>query len=265
MSLEWDARRFVIGYSLGQSVRSVAPILVLCTLLALTAAPALAGPPYLTDDPEPTDYKHYEIYTFASGIVTQDGTGGETGIDFNYGGAPNLQLTATVPETFNFPAVGAAVGGPGNIELAAKYRFLTQQSFGIDVAVFPRIILPSLSSNVGDQRTSFLFPIWAEKDWGQWSAFGGGGCELNQGRGGQNFCEAGLVVTRQIASNLQVGLEIFHQTADIVGGADTTSLGAGVRYDLNDNFHLLGYVGRGIQNAEETDRFNWYTSVLFTF
>ena len=29
--------------------------------------------------------------------------------------------------------------------------------------------------------------------------------------------------------------------------------------------HLLGYVGRGIQNADETDRFNWYTSVLFTF
>jgi len=23
--------------------------------------------------------------------------------------------------------------------------------------------------------------------------------------------------------------------------------------------------GRGIQNADETDRLNWYTSVLFTF
>jgi hypothetical protein len=60
-------------------------------------------------------------------------------------------------------------------------------------------------------------------------------------------------------------LEIFHQTADTRGGADTTSLGAGVRYDLNDNLHLLGYVGRGIQNVDQTDRFNWYTSVLFTF
>ena len=35
--------------------------------------------------------------------------------------------------------------------------------------------------------------------------------------------------------------------------------------DLNENFHLLGYVGRCIQNADETDRFNWYTSILFTF
>jgi len=45
----------------------------------------------------------------------------------------------------------------------------------------------------------------------------------------------------------------------------TTSVGAGVKYDLSDNFHLLGYLGRGIQNVEATDRFNWYTAVLFTF
>jgi hypothetical protein len=247
-------------------VRSVAiKTLVFCGALSGFAIPALAGPPYLTDDPEPTDYKHFEIYTFASGTVTQDGTSGESGIDFNYGGAPNLQLTATVPVAFDFPNSGVATVGPGNIELAAKYRFLTQQSFGFDVAVFPRIFLPSLSSNVGDQHASFLLPIWVEKDWGPWSAFGGGGCELNRVGDGQNFCETGLVVTRQIVSDLQVGLEIFHQTADTRGGADTTSLGAGVRYDLNDNLHLLGYVGRGIQNVDQTDRFNWYTSVLFTF
>jgi hypothetical protein len=74
-----------------------------------------------------------------------------------------------------------------------------------------------------------------------------------------------MVVTRQVVSNLQVGLEIFHQTADTRGGDATTSLGVGMRYDVSENFHLLGYVGRGIQNADETDRFNWYTSILFTF
>jgi hypothetical protein len=29
--------------------------------------PALAGPPYVSDDPEPTDYRHFEIYTFSNG------------------------------------------------------------------------------------------------------------------------------------------------------------------------------------------------------
>lgn len=227
--------------------------------------PAAAGPPYLSDDPEPTDYQHFEVYTFANGTAARDGVNGESGIDFNYGGAPNLQLTATLPEAYDFPASGPAVAGPGNIELAAKYRFLTQDIAGLDVAIFPRVFLPSASSNVGDQHASFFFPIWMEKDWEQWSAFGGGGCEINRGGGSQDFCQMGLVITRQVISNLQLGVEVFHQTPDTQGGAATTSAGVGARYDLNDHYHLLGYVGRGIQNAEATDRLNWYTSILFTF
>jgi hypothetical protein len=85
------------------------------------SVPPGRGPPYLSDDPEPTDYKHFEIYAFSNGTVTRDGTSGEGGIGFNYGGAPNLQLTATVPVAYDIAAAGAAVGGLGNIELAAKY------------------------------------------------------------------------------------------------------------------------------------------------
>jgi hypothetical protein len=239
--------------------------LSVCSAVLLAVTPAMAGPPYLSDDPEPTDYKHYEIYVFSNGFVTRDGTSGAGGLDINYGGAPNLQLTATLPVAYDFPALGAASAGPGNIELAAKYRFLTQQNFGLDVAVFPRVFLPSPSSNVGDAHASLLLPIWVQKDWGDWSAFGGGGCELNRGGNSQNFCEAGLVVTRQLTKALQVGFEIFHQTPDTQSGLTMTSLGAGARYDLNDNFHLLGYLGRGIENTDATDRLNWYCAVLFTF
>ena len=75
----------------------------------------------------------------------------------------------------------------------------------------------------------------------------------------------GAVVTRQITPTLQVGLELFHQTPDTHGSDATTSIGVGVRYDLNENFHLLGYLGRGVQNVEQTDQFNWYTAILFAF
>lgn len=238
----------------------------LCATFCLAAlARAAAGPPYLTDDPEPTDYQHFEIYAFTDGMAAASGAGGQSGIDFNYGGAPNLQLTATVPLDYDLPSLGPAEAGLGNVELAVKYRFLTQQNFGLDVAVFPQVILPSASSNVGDHHASYLLPLWLEKDWGKWSAFGGGGCELNRGGDSQNFCEAGLVVTNQVKTDLQLGLEIFHQTADTIGGEDTTSVGAGARYDINDHFHLLGYIGRGVENVDDTDRLNWYTSVLFTF
>jgi Putative MetA-pathway of phenol degradation len=214
---------------------------------------------------EPTDYRHFEIYTFTNGTATRDGTSGEGGIDFNYGGAPNLQLTATVPAAYNIPSLGPSALNLGNVELAAKYRFLTQQDFGLDVAIFPRVFLPSASPAVGERHASFLFPLWMEKDWGQWSAYGGGGCEINRGGNSENFCLMGAVVTRQITPSLQMGLEVFHQTPDTQGGLATTSLGVGLRYDLSDNFHLLGYLGRGVQNVAQTDQFNWYTSILFTF
>lgn len=233
-------------------------------LLSLTV-PALAGPPYLSDDPEPTDYKHFEIYTFSQGTALAGDINGQAGIDFNYGAAPNLQLTVTVPVGYDFPAFGPAAAGLSNVELAAKYRFLTQENFGLDVAVFPRVFLPGASSSVSSSHASYLLPLWLEKDWQDWSAFGGGGCEINRGGNSQDFCMMGAVLARRIRQDLQVGLELFHQTPDTQGAAPTTSIGAGVTYDVNSSFHLLGYLGRGVQNAETTDRYNWYTGMLFTF
>jgi hypothetical protein len=227
--------------------------------------PALAGPPYMSDDPEPTDYRHFEIYTFSNGTAMRGDIGGASGIDFNYGAAPDLQLTATLPAGFDHPAAGGTSIGLSNIELAAKYRFLHQDSFGLDVSVFPRVFLPSPSKNVGNDRASLLLPVWVQKDWsGGWSSFGGGGCVIS-GRSSQNFCLMGGVVTYQMLPKLQLGVELFHQTADGNGTPTTSSVGLGARYDINDTYHLLGYVRRGIQNANETDQYSWYASVLFTF
>jgi hypothetical protein len=234
-------------------------------LLTLMSGRTFAGPPYVSDDPEPTDYKHFEIYTFNNGTNTRGGTAGETGIDFNYGAAPDLQLTATLPGAFNQPTGGGFNLGPGNVELAAKYRFLHQDSFGLDVSFFPRVFLPSGSNLTGDNRASLLLPMWVQKDWnGGWSAFGGGGCTVTNGRG-LDFCQAGAVVTYQLLPKLQIGAELFHQTSDAIGTPASSSVGVGFRYDLNDTYHLLGYVRRGIENADQTDRYAWYASILFTF
>jgi hypothetical protein len=236
------------------------------TMAALgLVCPAMAGPPYVSDDPEPTDYKHFEIYTFNNGTAARGDLGGASGIDFNYGAAPDLQLTATIPAGFDRSAVTATSIGLSNIELAAKYRFLHQDSFGLDVSVFPRVFLPSPSKNIGDDTASLLLPVWVQKDWkGGWSAFGGGGCVVSE-RSPRNFCLTGGVVTYQLLPRLQMGVELFHRTADASGTPASSSIGLGARYDISDAYHLLGYVRRGIQNADETDQFSWYASILFTF
>src|ERR1700674_673537 len=94
--------------------------IIVVAMVAL-ARPALAGPPYVSDDPEPTDYKHFEIYTFSNGTATRGDIGGASGLDLNYVAEQNLQLTATPPIGFDNPAGGNMSFVPGNIELAAKY------------------------------------------------------------------------------------------------------------------------------------------------
>ena len=226
---------------------------------------AWAGPPFVSDDPEPTDYRHYEIYLFSGAANARGGTDGTAGLDFNYGATPDLQLTAVIPVAFERPAGESAVAGLGNIELAAKYRFVHQADGGWDVAVFPRLFLPSASAKVGDQHFSLLVPLWAGRDWGDWSTFGGGGCVLNNGGESQDFCLAGWALTRRVLPNLRFGAELVHQTADTKGGHAGTSIGGGLIYDIADNYHLLAYAGPGLQNAAENGRYSWYASLLFTF
>ena len=59
----------------------------------LLTSPALAGPPFDTDNPEPTETGHWEIYAPAADFEGKgDAYAGSTGVELNYGAAPNLQL-----------------------------------------------------------------------------------------------------------------------------------------------------------------------------
>jgi hypothetical protein len=243
-------------------IRSTAMLLASVTALA---GAAVAGPPYVSDDAEPTDFKHCEILLFANGTSTRDGTSGTSGIDFNYGATPNLQLTAVIPVAYDSRSGASTVSGLGNIEVAAKYRFLHNSPRGWDVAVFPRLFLPSVSTQVGERHSSLLLPVWLQRDWERWSTFGGGGCVINRGGDSQGFCLASWALARQVLPNLQLGAEFVHQTPDTRGGRASTRMGAGLRYDLNDNYHLLAYAGPGLQNAAETGRYSWYASLLLAF
>jgi hypothetical protein len=228
------------------------------------ATPAFAGPPFLSDDPEPTPYRHYEIYAFADGQSAHHDLSGSFGLDFNYGATPDLQLSATLPIDYDRPRGGPIATGLGNVELAAKFRVLHQERFGLDVAVFPRIFLPA-GSNQGEKHASLLLPLWIGRDWDKWSSFGGGGCALNQSRLSRNYCLAGFALTRRLASNFTLGGELFHQSPDAKGASSSTVLGLGATYDASEHFHLLSYIGSNLSPAPNADRGTGYASILFTF
>lgn len=237
-----------------------------CIAVTLLAGPALAGPPYVTDDPQPTDNGHYEIYAFTAGTATMDGTGGQAGFDLNYGGAENLQLTMVVPFSYDRPRGGPNVTGFGDLELAAKYKLLHQDVFGLDVAFFPRLFLPTNSDPaLGSKHPSLFIPLFAQKDSGQWSVFGGFGCTINRGGLSRDFCQTGLVVQRRIIPQLQLGVELYHRASDEKGGKNATGIGFGAIYDLTEQYHLMASAGPGIQNAGTTNQASWYAALLFTY
>jgi hypothetical protein len=238
----------------------------LITLALLMKSAAIAGPPYVTDDPEPTEYQHYEIYAFTAGTKTADGIGAAAGIDFNYGGAQNLQLTVVVPAAYSGPNIGPSVTGFGDIELAAKYKFLHHEEFGLDVAIFPRLFLPTNSDPaLGSKHAALFIPLFAQIGSGNWSIFGGGGCTINRGDKSRDFCQMGLVVTYRIVPELQLGVEVRHRTPDEEGVKPSTGLGFGAIYDLGARYHLMAWVGHGIQNANSTDQVSWYAALQFTY
>jgi Putative MetA-pathway of phenol degradation len=233
--------------------------------LLLLSAVVSAGPPYVADDPQPTDLHHYEVYGFASTSANAVGRSGVSGIDFNYGAAADLQLTAVLPMAWEQPRGEPPLHGLGNIELAAKYRFLHQAEWGWDVALFPRVFLPAVSPRVGEPHAAVLLPLWLEKDWNDWSTFGGGGCSRHRGGDAQDFCLLAWALTRQVTPTLRLGAELQHQTADTHGGAAASSLGFGLQFDVRPDVQLLGYFAPSVQNRDETARYSAYAALRLIF
>jgi hypothetical protein len=216
-------------------------------MVATLAGSAWAGPPYLTDDPQPTDTGHWEIYNFVQGALAGGALNGEAGLDLNYGAAKGLQLTAVLPIGFADQSASSASGltlGTGMIELAAKYKFMRQSdgSWMPDVSVFPRFLIPT-DRDFGYERTNLFLPLWAEKDFGPWQVFGGGGYELNPGPGARDFWQGGIAANRVVSPRLQLGVEVYGQTSDTVAGDGYTAINAAVTYKLVEHWSLLASAG----------------------
>jgi hypothetical protein len=62
------------------------------------ARPACAGPPFLTDDPEPVAAGHWEVYGASQWSIARHAASGTSPrLEVNYGAVPELQLHAIVP------------------------------------------------------------------------------------------------------------------------------------------------------------------------
>lgn len=233
--------------------------------LFLYPVAAWAGPPFMTDDPEPTGTGHWEVY---GPIVEGEGRGGEfagsTGVEINYGAAPDLQLTFGLPVGFAHAAAGWR-WGVGDVAVSAKYRFYRDERAGVSIAAFPGITLPTASNGMGSGKVTALLPLWLQKDAGPWSIFGGGGYAINPGTGNRDYWTGGAAVTRQFSPDLLVGIEADRQGPDAIGGRATTSLGLGAIVQLPSPFRLVASGGPTFSDGPGAAGFHAFLALAADF
>jgi hypothetical protein len=209
-----------------------------------------AGPPFVTDDPEPVEFRHWEIYLGAQYAHSGDGASGTLPhIEVNYGVIPNLQLHLIAPMTFSAPSDTRRHYGYGDTELGAKYRFLEESDGRPQVGVFPLVELPTGDNGrgLGSGHTQIFLPVWLQKTFGTWTTYGGAGYWINPGAGNRNWWFAGWLIQKQVRKDLAVGAEIYHEAAQSFDGRSDTKANLGLTWDIDETRHILASIGPTVQ------------------
>ena len=237
----------------------------LVAALCLVPAMAHAGPPYVTDDPEPVELHHWEIYLATQGGYDRDRNLAFTAphVEVNYGALPDLQLHLIAPLQYARPAGGPAAYGYGDTELGAKLRFVHESDVVPQVGTFPLVELPTGDSarSLGAGRTQVLLPLWLQKSVGPLLAYGGGGYWINPGPGNHNWLFLGLHLEARLGA-VAPGFEIFHGTSRHEGEPGETRFNVGAVIDLSDEHHMLMSAGRALDAGAPA--FQWYLAYQLT-
>jgi hypothetical protein len=218
--------------------------------VACAANTAWGGPPFVTDDPETVDFRHWEVnYAIAKTWRPGESSTGLPSVDINYGAAPDLQLHLQ-PRYSVERAGSASQRGVDDTEVGVKYRILNvvREDSTWMLGIYPMLQLPSGDTSLGPDRgkQQIFLPLWAQWQRGNWTVYGGAGYHSNRGEGSRDWIYTGSAVLYRFSKVLQLGSEVFHRTADTADGAGVAGFNLGGVYGLADGYHVLFSAGRGL-------------------
>jgi hypothetical protein len=216
-------------------------------LLAFCAAVlplrVLAGPPFDTDDPDPTAYRNYEIY---AGTTTHRDTASSTSelafLEINYGLMPNVQFSVhagTIERTAFQQPNGY---GSEDFEMGLKTRFIQESAHSPQVSIYPQVTFATGASGTTEGHGTFFLPIWAQKTIGKVTVFGGGGWQFDQDSTGSGDWQAGLAATYPLTADDTIGMEVTRTTPH--DDYSQSDIGVGYIHMLGEHHGLLFSIGR---------------------
>jgi hypothetical protein len=209
---------------------------------------AQAGPPFVTDDPEPPPPGGWEINV----PFILERTPGKTEMDsplfdLNYG-LPNVQLKLEIPIAVVHDEGDGTRAGAGDLLIGVKWRFLNNEQSKFQLGVYPQVLLPTgdRARGLGEGRSAFVFPVVAQKSWDKWTVYGNIGFWWQTARETRNYIYAGAVLEREINERLTLGAELFGNSPKERNGRSDVAFNIGGSLKLNEHINLLFTGGRDI-------------------
>lgn len=214
----------------------------------LAIALAQAGPPFVTDDPEPPPPGGWEINV----PFILERTPGKTEMDaplfdFNYG-LPDVQLKLEFPVKIMHEDRDGTAAGAGDLLLGVKWRFLNDEQSQFQLGTYPQLLLPTgdEARDLGEGRPAFVLPLVAQKSWDKWTLYGNVGFWWQTAAETRNYFYAGAVLEREINERLTLGAELFGNSPKERGGRCDIAFNVGGIWKLNKKVNLLFTGGRDV-------------------
>jgi hypothetical protein len=214
----------------------------------IASGSAEAGPPFVTEDPEPPPPGGWEINV--PFIIER--TPGQTAMnaplfDFNYG-LPNVQLKLEIPVEIIRDDGDGTAGGAGDLLLGVKWRFYNNEKSQLQIGVYPQLLVPTgdHTRGLGQGGAAFVLPLVAQKSWDKWTLYGSVAYWWQTAAENRDYVYAGAVLEREINERLTLGAELFGNSPKERGIRSEFAFNVGGSWKLSRHWNLLFSGGRDI-------------------
>lgn len=239
-------------------------LIIQALVLMISQKILLAGPPFLTDDPEPVPLNHGEFYVASEAAKTKNEFSSTLPhLEANYGLMPNVQVHIVLPLAFDKKTGQHAHWGLGDIELGVKYRFIRETKKRPQIGTFLFLEIPSgdPKKELGNGKPQLFLPLLLQKSWGKWTLYGGPGYWINPGIKNKNWWHVGCVIQKTFSKSLWLGSEGLFKTAAKKDAHSFFCFNVGGGIEIKKDLQILFTVGRQTRD----NQFLYYIGLLQTW
>lgn len=218
----------------------------------------------LTDDPGTPGNGRLEINTaYLEHRSGQDRVRSFPHVDFNYGLGDHIQLKYETGWIFAASPDGReARNGLDNSLFGLKWRFLDQETSGVDMSTYPQLHLEnnnrSAARGVANPGPNLFLPVSIARRFGRTAVLVEVGYQYSRilpdewvfGLLGAFYWLEDL----ELLAEVRRFSETLHSRADVVANV-------GLRRALGPGFRLLASIGTGVSNGPEVTRFIAYLGI----